>query len=72
MPTDEELLRQYVERLVCETCMYAEQCYGEPCLAPIQRDAQVDYLLGAGEVNEEQFISMYGLDGMIEEPRDDV
>ena len=28
------LSNSFFASLVCETCMYADQCYGEPCIAP--------------------------------------
>ena len=34
LPTQEQLLEQELGHLVCETCLYSSQCYGEPCLAP--------------------------------------
>ena len=33
LPTDEELLRQEIGELVCETCMYTEHCYRDHCIA---------------------------------------
>ena len=33
LPTEDDLLLQSIDRLICESCVYAEQCYGEPCLA---------------------------------------
>lgn len=33
LPTDDDLLLQSIDRLICEVCMYADHCYGDPCLA---------------------------------------
>lgn len=34
LPSDESIQERALSDLVCETCLYASQCYGEPCLAP--------------------------------------
>lgn len=34
LPSDESIQERALAELVCETCLYASQCYGEPCLAP--------------------------------------
>lgn len=34
LPSKDALLKQDLRALVCETCMYADHCYGDPCLAP--------------------------------------
>ena len=33
LPSDEELLRQSVEKIVCEICIYNDQCYTGLCIA---------------------------------------
>ena len=33
LPTEEELLMQDIEQIICEVCMYKEQCYGSMCIA---------------------------------------
>ncbi len=33
LPSDDDLLKQELGDLVCETCMYSEQCYRDPCIA---------------------------------------
>lgn len=44
-PSDEELDRQSLERIVCETCLYSEQCYGF-CIAPVGwKEARIEAML---------------------------
>ncbi len=44
LPSDEELDRQSLERIACETCLYSKQCYGF-CIAPVgRREARVEGL----------------------------
>ena len=45
LPSDDELLKQRLMELACETCMYAEHCYGDPCIAaPGYREGIVQML----------------------------
>ncbi len=34
LPTNEALEERMLSNLACEMCLYASQCYGEPCIAP--------------------------------------
>ncbi|MCM1175475.1 MAG: hypothetical protein NC341_10545 [Blautia sp.] len=44
LPSDEELDRQSLERIACETCLYSEQCCGF-CIAPVGwREARIEVL----------------------------
>lgn len=43
--SDEELNRQSLERIVCETCLYSEHCYGF-CIAPAGwKEARIEAML---------------------------
>lgn len=46
LPTDGQLHLQAIESLVCETCIFAEQCYGTFCiLGEEKRQARVNQLM---------------------------
>lgn len=32
LPSDDELLMQSINSIICETCFFREQCYGTYCL----------------------------------------
>lgn len=34
LPSDDEMLMQEIGDFVCETCMYTDYCYRDPCIAP--------------------------------------
>ena len=36
VPTDDDLFKQQVEQLVCETCLYADHCFMDYCIAGIK------------------------------------
>lgn len=44
LPSNEELKIQSLERIVCETCMYNEHCYGF-CIMPDSRKETISMLL---------------------------
>ena len=33
LPSDDELLMQSIDQIICETCMFRDHCYGEMCIA---------------------------------------
>lgn len=33
LPSDDDLLRQSVNQIICETCMFRDHCYGGICIA---------------------------------------
>ncbi len=33
LPSDDDLLRQSVNQIICEVCMFRDHCYGEMCIA---------------------------------------
>lgn len=33
LPSDDDLLRQSVNQIICETCMFRDHCYGGMCMA---------------------------------------
>ena len=43
LPSDEELTDQSIESLVCEVCLYSDQCYGF-CINETYRDEMFNYL----------------------------
>ncbi len=44
IPTKEDLIDQQVEQLVCETCRYGEQCFGNCIANQEERKARIDLL----------------------------
>lgn len=32
LPSDEQIMIQFLKQLRCETCLYSEQCYGTFCM----------------------------------------
>ena len=45
LPSDDDLLKQELEEIVCETCMFAEHCYGGFCIAaPGWREERIQQL----------------------------
>ena len=52
LPTDDELLKQELGDLVCETCMYSEQCYRDPCIAATGwRKERIQQLFGMAKAD---------------------
>ena len=51
LPTDNELLRQEVESMVCETCFLSEQCIGFCLLPKDVKKAKVDAIFHAVKSN---------------------
>ena len=48
LPSDEDLIEQYAEQIICEVCMYNEQCYMGLCIANEQwREEMKNTLLDA-------------------------
>ena len=46
LPSNDDLKRQSLERIVCETCLYNEHCYGF-CIAPVGwKEARIEAMLG--------------------------
>ena len=33
LPSDDDLLRQSVNQIICEVCMFRDHCYGGMCIA---------------------------------------
>lgn len=59
LPKDEDLNLQAIERMVCETCLYSEHCYGEPCIAvPGYKEVMTVQLLEASGASKE-FVDKY-------------
>ena len=52
LPTDDELLRQEVESMVCETCFLSEQCVGFCLLPEGAQKAKVDSMFQALKSNQ--------------------
>ena len=44
IPSDEELIRQEIEKIVCETCFLREQCYGMCLLSRGAKKVMIDDL----------------------------
>ena len=52
LPSDDDLLKQELGDLVCETCMYSEQCYRDPCIAaPGWREERIQQLFEMAELD---------------------
>lgn len=51
LPTDNELLRQEVESMVCETCFLSEQCIGFCLLSKEAKKSKVDAIFHAVKSN---------------------
>lgn len=47
VPTDEELQEQAIEQMVCETCLYNEQCYCGNCINPEYKKQRMEELKAA-------------------------
>lgn len=45
LPSDDDLMRQELERIVCETCLMGEQCYGKCLLPRGKRKEKVESML---------------------------
>ena len=45
LPSDDDLMRQSVEEIVCETCLFTERCYGMCLLPKGERKKRVDDIL---------------------------
>lgn len=59
LPKDEDLNLQAIERMVCETCLYSEQCYGSPCIAaPGYKEVMTVQLLEASGASKD-FVDKY-------------
>lgn len=59
LPKDEDLNLQSIERMVCETCLYSEHCYGGPCIAaPGYKEVMTVQLLEASGASKE-FVDKY-------------
>ena len=55
LPSDDELIRQELEMLVCETCFLHDQCFGDVCLLPKgKRKAQVDAMHTALKASDQK------------------
>lgn len=52
LPSDDELLRQEAELMVCETCFFSEQCIGFCLLPQGAKKAKVDSVFYAGKSNQ--------------------
>ena len=52
LPSDDELLRQEVELMVCETCFLSEQCTGFCLLPKGAKKAKIDLLFHAVKSNQ--------------------
>ncbi len=45
LPTDDYLMRQSIEQIICETCLFTDKCYGMCLLPKGEREARVDGML---------------------------
>ena len=52
LPTDDELLRQEVELIVCETCFLSEQCSRFACSLKVPKKAEVDSIFHVVKSNQ--------------------
>lgn len=72
LPKDEDLNLQSIERMVCETCLYSEHCYGEPCIAaPGYKEVMTVQLLEASGASKE-FVDRYILNHPIPKPIENI
>lgn len=56
LPTEDDMLRQAIDRIICETCLFADHCYGF-CIAneeAVDRQRALLYALAKGDIPQDE------------------